>query len=150
MLRGLTHKSEDNNEYLLEVGPACAQTPTPSQNCSCHFLRLPPFIVFSLPFSLHLLHRLSICLLQPRPAGLTVLCHLLSGLSRKWWISCRRFCLAQTCFQPTVCTENAFHVARISDSNEITLFFIFQSCPKHFLTKDWTSSSLSLQSWIPG
>lgn len=65
LLRGRAHKSEDNNEYLFEVGPGLLSSSLTS------------------PFSLHLPSRLSILLLQPRPAGLTALCHLLSGLSRK-------------------------------------------------------------------
>uniref|UniRef100_A0A674MCI6 SAM domain-containing protein n=1 Tax=Takifugu rubripes TaxID=31033 RepID=A0A674MCI6_TAKRU len=31
-----------------------------------------------------------------------------------------------------------------------SVFFTFQSCQKHFLMKDWTTSCLILQSWIPG
>lgn len=123
LLRGLTLKSEDNNEYLFEVGPARAQTQKPLQYCSCCFLRLSPFIWLTFFFSLHFLHRLSILLLQPRPAGLTVLCRLLSGLGRKWWISYHRSCLPQTRFLATVSTANVFHVARVLLSHDICLFF---------------------------
>lgn len=120
LLRGLTQKSEDSSEYLFEVGP--------------YFLRSSAFIFFYL-FLFHLL-----C---PPPPGPLV--------GRVRVVCCQD---SSGSDGPPVSglddPVNVSDVTSVQVSHEFTFVFTFQSFQKHFLMKDWTSSSLNLQTWTPG